>query len=172
MIRFFRTGKYIVLGRVTYVMNLFKYKIIENKIRFYYCDVKVGIYDLDKFIDYNYNIVDILPLLDKYRIKEIEYELSPIDLEAEKYQQRIDDGIQMSINLMSELRVNSKVNNLPRQVNDYIEQKLEKVKTNIDRGWWVTALEELEQVTVESYFTQELYDRLYNTITTYIAENY
>lgn len=95
-----------------------------------------------------------------------------IRTEVRLYTKRIKDGRKLSKNLMSELRLNSKKNQLPREVNAYIETKLDKVKLNIDRGWWVTALEELESTTVELYFTQDLYDRIHLTISTYISENY
>ena len=88
------------------------------------------------------------------------------------YLKRIEDGQLMSIYLMSELRLESVINGYNRDVNRYIEIKLDKVKINIDRGWWVTALETLENIVVESYFTQELYDKLHNTITNYILINY
>lgn len=97
---------------------------------------------------------------------------SAIKAEVRLYTKRIKDGRKLSKNLMSELRLNSKKNNLPREVNAYIESKLDKVKINIDRGWWVTALEELESITIENYFTQELYDRIHATITEYILNNY
>lgn len=97
-----------------------------------------------------------------------------IDIKAETrlYTKRIKDGRKLSKNLMSELRINSNKNNLDRSVNAFIEQKLDKVKINIDRGWWVTALEELNSTTVELYFTQDLKDRIHLTITNYIAGNY
>jgi len=95
-----------------------------------------------------------------------------IKIESKLYIKRITDGRKMSRDLMSELRVNSKGKNLPRVVNKSIEQKLEKVKLNIDRGWWVTAKEELDLLTIDAYFTQDLFDRINLTITTYISENY
>lgn len=119
---------------------------------------------VDSCVDYLINVVGdpVNDTEDKNLIK----------IESKIYLKRISDGVKMSRDLMSELRVNSKVNALPRAVNKYIEEKLERVKTNIDRGWWVTALEELESTTVESYFTQDLYDRIHLTLTEYIAENY
>lgn len=95
-----------------------------------------------------------------------------IKIESKLYLKRIADGRKMSRDLMSELRVNSKTNGLPRSVNKAIETKLEKVKLNIDRGWWVTAKEELDLLTIDAYFTQELFDRINLTITNYIAANY
>lgn len=95
-----------------------------------------------------------------------------LDIEKNLYRKRVRDGKEMSMSLMAELRVMSKVNNYPREVNRYIEDKLDKVKINIDRGWWVTALEELEATIPMSFYTQELYNRIHLTISTYIKENY
>lgn len=112
-------------------------------------------------------------------LKEVAQSVNGIDsaqaairLESKKYKKRIADGVKMSRDLMSELRVNSSFNNLPRSVNKEIETKLEKVKTNIDRGWWVTAKEELDLVIPSGYLTQELWDRINLTITNYINDNY
>ncbi len=95
-----------------------------------------------------------------------------LDDEKIKYNQRIEDGKELSIQMMSELRLNSINLNLPREVNKYIEEKLDLVKLNIDRGWWISAKEEMEVVVVESYLTQDLYDRIMGYITEYIDNNY
>lgn len=99
-------------------------------------------------------------------------ENNAIKIESRIYIKRIADGRKMSRDLMSELRVNSKALNLPRAVNKEIETKLEKVKLNIDRGWWVTAKEELDLVVVDGFLTQDLFDKVNLTITNYIAANY
>ena len=95
-----------------------------------------------------------------------------INLEKDLYKKRVRDGQDMSAALMAELRVMSIANNLPREVNKFIEEKLERVKINVDRGWWITALEELEAQQPISFFTQDLYNRIHDTISNYIAENY
>lgn len=120
-------------------------------------------------------VFDFNGAFDNLLLEQIIINHDPIDLiadEADRYIERIQDGLMMSINLMAELRVSSVQLNLPREVNKYIEDKLNKVKINIDRGWWVTALEELESTIVEGYFTQELYDRLHVAISDYILINY
>lgn len=109
------------------------------------------------------------------QLPEIIYEdpsLSPIEEEKLKYDQRVKDGMDEYLMLMAELRLNSIANNLPREVNKYIEEKLESVRIQVVSGQWWSALEKLETVVVESYLTQELYDRIYLKITTYISESY
>jgi len=120
--------------------------------------------DLDTCVDYIKTTIGEPVVLNAFQ--------EQVNIEKDLYKKRIQDGKDMSMGLMAELRVNSQLNGLPRDVNKHIEEKLDKVKINIDRGWWVTALEELETVTISTFFTQALYDRIHNTIFTYIQENY
>lgn len=95
-----------------------------------------------------------------------------IALEVIRYRKRKEDGISMYFNMMSELRLNSIANNYPRIVNATIEETFKLVREYIVDGQWITAKEKCELVVVSGYITQELYDRIYTTITNYIALNY
>ena len=101
-----------------------------------------------------------------------ELENDPIKDEAERYVQRQLDGVNAVNSLMSELRLNSIVNNYPRVVNKTIEDSFKKVTHNILIGWWVSAKEECEVVQVNDFVTQALKDRIMNTIVAYIEVNY
>jgi len=105
-------------------------------------------------------------------VLEREIDIDPIYEEKLKYDQRKKDGSDAFLMLMSELRIYSKENNLPREVNRYIEDKLEFVKSQVIEGQWISAREKLDLVIVEGYLTQELYDRIQLKIDTYILENY
>jgi len=85
---------------------------------------------------------------------------------------RKEDGINAFFYLMSELRLLSIANSYPREVNKFIERKLKNVRDEVCLGQWISAREYLDEVIVEGYLTQELYDRVKNTIDTYIATNY
>lgn len=85
---------------------------------------------------------------------------------------RQNDGVRAFFNLMAELRLFSLQNNLPRVVNKYIERKLKQVRDEVCLGQWISAREYLDEVVVEGYLTSELYNRVKNTLDTYIAENY
>ena len=85
---------------------------------------------------------------------------------------RQNDGVRAFFNLMAELRLFSLQNGLPRAVNKYIERKLKNVRDEVCLGQWISAREYLDEVIVEGYLTQELYDRVKNTLDTYITENY
>lgn len=87
-------------------------------------------------------------------------------------QKRVIDGQQAFYSLMSELAVTREQNNLPREINKFIERKLKNVRDEIVLGQWISAREYLDEVVVESYLTQELYDRVKSTLDAYIAENY
>ena len=107
----------------------------------------------------------------------IEFELpsnaiNPIDAEALMYEKRQKDGLAAINRLMSELRLNALANNYPRIINQTIENAFSEVTKNILLGWWVTAKEKCELVEVGGYVSQALKDRIYNTITNYISENY
>ena len=82
------------------------------------------------------------------------------------------DGEVAFFNLMAELRLHSLQNSLDRSINKYIERKLKDVRDEVLLGQWISAREYLDEVVVEGYLTQELYDRVKDTLDTYIAENY
>jgi len=88
------------------------------------------------------------------------------------YDKRIFDGRVALISLMSELRLNSMVNNYPRIVNASIENAFWEVAIAINNGWWITAKEKCDLVPVAGYVTQPLWDRIHTKITDYIAQNY
>lgn len=96
----------------------------------------------------------------------------PILAEKLKYDQRCADGQHAYLMLMAELRLNSIENELPREVNKDIEERLENVRQQVVSGQWISALEKLQAVQVGGYLTQELYDRIEATITNYIQANY
>ena len=98
--------------------------------------------------------------------------LTPIEEEKIKYDQRVLDGQDAYLMLMAELRITSKQYNLHRDVNKFIEEKLELVKSQVINGQWISAREKLDLVIVEGYLTQELYDRIKLELDTYISENY
>lgn len=85
---------------------------------------------------------------------------------------RAIDGQKAFFELMAELRLNSIQNNYPREVNKFIERKLKNVRDEVILGQWLSAKEYLDEVTVESYLTQQLWDRINLKLTTYIDENY
>lgn len=98
--------------------------------------------------------------------------VDPIVEEKRKYDQRVIDGQNAFLSLMAELRLYSIANSLPRAVNRYIEDKLELVKSQVIEGQWVSAHEKLDAVIVEGFLSQELYDRIKNTLEAYILTSY
>lgn len=89
-----------------------------------------------------------------------------------KYDQRVIDGQNAYLSLMAELRLTGIANGYPRSVLRGIEDKLELVKSQVVDGQWVSAREKLEDVVVESPLSQELYDRIKDTLETYILTSY
>lgn len=102
----------------------------------------------------------------------IRQEGNPIDEEHFIYLKRTEDGKKAFYELMSELRLNSISNNLPREVNKFLERKLKNVRDEVCLGQWVSAREYLDEVTIEGYLTQEFFDRVKNTLDNYISLNY
>ncbi len=97
----------------------------------------------------------------------------PIYLETLKYMsKRRLDGEQAFFGLMAELRLHSLQNDLPREVNKYIERKLRDVRDEVLLGQWISAREYLDEVVVEGYLTIELFNRVKDTLDNYILENY
>jgi hypothetical protein len=103
------------------------------------------------------------------------YTFDQSSIEKAFYLKRQEDGKDAINTLMSELRLmalNSPDPIAAREANRQIEIAFEKVTQNILLGWWITAKEQCELVTVSGSVTQQLKDRIYSTITTYIADNY
>lgn len=103
------------------------------------------------------------------------YQVNQNSIEQSLYLKRINDGEKAVNALMSELRNSAKLSPDPeaaRTINRNIELAFEKVTQNVLWGWWVTAKEQCELVPIQGYVTQALWDRVYNTITEYISENY
>ena len=103
---------------------------------------------------------------------ETDEDVDPILVEKLKYDQRVVDGQNAFLMLMSELVVFSRQNNLPREINRDIETRLEFVKSQVIDGQWISAREKLAEVVIGGYLTQELYDRIKNSIDDYILKNY
>lgn len=104
---------------------------------------------------------------------DIERMNNPIYAETVNYlYKRKVDGEKAFFELMAELRLNSLANSLPREVNKYIERKLKNVRDEVILGQWLSAREYLDEIVVEGYLTQALYDRVKDKLDTYIAENY
>ena len=103
------------------------------------------------------------------------YSVNKNSLEHSLYIKRQKDGQDAVSALMSELRNSAKLNpnqDLARAINRGIELAFEKVTQNVLLGWWVTAKEQCELVSIGGYVTQQLWDRIYSTITQYINQNY
>lgn len=93
--------------------------------------------------------------------------------EAYRYtEQRQKDAVIEVNTLMAELRIQAQQNNHPREVLRSIEDTFKPVTDALLWGWWVTALEEVNEIEVGGFVTQELYDRIKNRIEEYIQENY
>lgn len=132
-------------------------------------ELELAIINLDElnkqFLRNEFNGVPNLPVLTEFETmlaQEVEFYIN----------KRQNDGVKAFFNLMAELRLFSLQNNLPRAVNKYIERKLKNVRDEVCLGQWISAREYLDEVVVEGYLTQELYDRVKNTLDTYIVENY
>jgi hypothetical protein len=132
-------------------------------------ELELAIVDLDElnkqFLRNEFNGVPNLPVLTEFQVM--------IASETDFYiNKRKNDGEKAFFELMAELRLHSLQNSLPRAVNKYIERKLKTVRDEVCLGQWISAREYLDEVVVEGFLTQELYDRVKNKLDTYIAENY
>ena len=85
-----------------------------------------------------------------------------------KYEQRKIDGVNAYLNIAAEFRLSP----LSRDIRKNLESRLEAVRNELVNGQWITSLEKLEECTVTGNLTQEIYDRLHLSLTTYITNNY
>lgn len=86
-----------------------------------------------------------------------------------------EDGRKAVNDLMRELALFSYNNNLPRNINRKIEDTFKPVTDALLWGWWKTAKEKCEELESEIdnvIITQQLYDKIYNSIVIYININY
>lgn len=100
------------------------------------------------------------------------YQVNANSVEHSLYIKRKEDGIQAVNALMAELRNRSLALGIPDSVNRHIENRLVSVKQNVVDGWWKSALDEIIFIQPDEYLTQDLIDRVRNTISKYIDENY
>lgn len=91
-----------------------------------------------------------------------------IYVENLKYEQRQKDGNHAYLMLMAEFRLN----NTPRSVNKNLENKLKTVRDELVNGQWITALEQLDEITPQGDLTQVIYDRIHLSIDTYIQDKF
>lgn len=95
-----------------------------------------------------------------------------IELEKYRYDKRTKDGCDAYLTLIAELRIYALENNQDRSVNKEIERRLEMVKSQVCMGQWISAKEYLQEVEISGPLTQELWNRINNTLTNYITTNY
>ena len=85
-----------------------------------------------------------------------------------KYYERTPDGLDAYLNIAAEFRLCG----LSRDIRKSLENQLEAVRNELVNGQWVTSLEKLEECGITTELTQEIYDRLHLSLTTYISANY
>ena len=74
--------------------------------------------------------------------------------------------------MMSELAVNSEVNNFDRVINATIENEFKEVIEALQLGWWRTAKEKALLISTSVYVSQAFIDRVVNLLDVYITNNY
>lgn len=89
-------------------------------------------------------------------------------VEKQKYDKRLIDGMDAYLILIAEFRISG----LTRDIIKALENQLESVRNEITNGQWITGLEKLEEISTSTELTQEIYDRLHLSLTTYINNNY
>lgn len=85
-----------------------------------------------------------------------------------KYERRQKDGVSAYLTIMAEFRLNE----TPRSVNKNLENKLRTVRDELINGQWITALEQLDEITPQGDLTDEIYDRIHLSIDTYIQNKF
>jgi hypothetical protein len=90
--------------------------------------------------------------------------------ETQNYLKRAEDGIKAYAEISAEFRLAKLSGVITEQQHGAIENTLIPVRNEVLAGQWISALQKLEAIGVA--IGSELYDRLHNQITNYIAENY
>jgi hypothetical protein len=100
--------------------------------------------------------------------EEIEYK---IDVETQTYLKRISDGANIISKFSAELRVGKLTGSITEEKHKVIDKSLKPVRYEILAGQWISAKDELILLGSE-IIGQNLYNRIYKEIQTYINNNY
>ena len=90
--------------------------------------------------------------------------------ETEMYKKRTQDGINAYAEISAEFRLAKLAGVISEEQHGAIEETLIPVRNEVLAGQWISALQKLEAIGVA--IGSELYNRLHNQISNYIAENY
>ncbi len=94
-----------------------------------------------------------------------------VQREIEKYKLRKSDGEKTFLEFAGEIRVKKLLGIITEEEFVNLEQILFPVRTEITLGQWKSALINLEKID-PTVINQDVYDKIYSTITDYILKNY
>jgi len=101
---------------------------------------------------------------------EQQQQVEALRKETEMYKKRTQDGINAYAEISAEFRLAKLAGVITEAQHGAIETTLIPVRNEVLAGQWISALQKLEAIGVA--IGSELYDRLHNQISNYIAENY
>lgn len=102
---------------------------------------------------------------------QLEITNSKLELESDKYMQRIKDGQEAYSRISAEFRLAKLNGEISEETHGYIEATLIPVRNEVLAGQWISAKMILEAIGAVN-IGQDLYDRLHAQITNYINDNY
>lgn len=94
-----------------------------------------------------------------------------IALETQNYVKRQQDGVNAYAKISAEFRLAKLNGQISNQAHTVIEETLRPVRNEVLAGQWITALEILQSIG-NAVIGQDLYNKLYTQINTYIQQNY
>lgn len=93
------------------------------------------------------------------------------EIETQTYLKRITDGANAIAKFSAELRVAKLAGTISEEEHKVVDKTLKPVRDEVLAGQWISAKDELILLGTE-IIGQQLYNRIYNEIQTYIDSNY
>jgi hypothetical protein len=93
------------------------------------------------------------------------------DIETQTYLKRITDGANAIAKFSAEVRVAKLAGTISEEGHKVVDKALKPVRDEVLAGQWISAKDELILLGTD-IIGQQLYDRIYNEIQTYIDSNY
>ena len=157
--------KYILSGSNIYYFENNQLVLIEA----FYGEVRSNYTRDYSFVKPIWNGTELIETATEEEIEQAQ-QAESLRLETEMYKKRTQDGINAYAEISAEFRLAKLAGIITEEQHGAIETTLIPVRNEVLAGQWISALQKLEAIGVS--IGSELYNRLHNQISNYIAENY
>lgn len=93
-------------------------------------------------------------------------------MEFENYRKREADGVEFVRKISSDLRIAGLRAGEDRNNTKAIQNLLNPIILHLQKGWWISAREDIELIATDTVFTVELKNQIIASMDAYISNNY